>query len=135
MSTTSLVLLVIAVLVVAVLVGLAVVALSRRNARLRAARVEQAGQLRAAAAAHDEPIAASRNRVEEAQVRADEAHARADEADREVHLAEQVLAHDEAEQEDQLRAADELAPETSTGTGTEDTQGSEDDGPEGRHRA
>ena len=154
MSTTSLVLLVIAVLVVAALVAVAVVVLLQRNARLRSARVEQAGQLRTQAAAHDEPIAASRNMVEEAQVRADEAHARADEADRDVHLAEQVLAHDEAQQEDRLRAADDLDPhreaEHSTGTDTAPTNdpgngvthdhandhgNGIDDDSEGRHRA
>lgn len=152
MSTTSLVLLVIAVLVVAALVAVAVVVLLQRNARLRSARVEQAGQLRTQAAAHDEPIAASRNRVEEAQVRADEAHARADEADRDVHLAEQVLAHDEAQQEDRLRAADDLDPhrEAETGAGNAPTHDAENDranvrandhengtgdDSEGRHRA
>ena len=134
MSTTSLVLLVIAVLVVAALVAVAVVVLLQRNARLRAARVEQAGQLRTQAAAHVEPIAASRNRVEEAQVRADEAHARADEADREVDLAEQVLAQDEAQQEDRLRAADELDPHRETEAGTAPATDQVTD-PEGRHRA
>ena len=84
-------------------------------------------------------------------MRADEAHARADEADRDVHLAEQVLAHDEAQQEDRLRAADDLDPhreaEHSTGTDTapttttgtsptaRDARERHDDDSEGRHRA
>ncbi|ANH37424.1 hypothetical protein I601_0981 [Nocardioides dokdonensis FR1436] len=108
--STSMILLVLAVLVVLALVVVAVVLINQRNSRLRAARAEQAGQLRAQAAAHDGPIAASRDRADEAAGRAAEARREAQIAEREAAEAERLLAQDQARQEDQLRTADHLDP-------------------------
>ncbi len=108
--STSMILLVVAVLVVLALVVVAVVLITQRNARLRAARTEQAGQLRAQAAAHDGPIAASRDRADEAAGRAAEARKEAQIAERKAAEAERLLAQDQARQEDQLRTADHLDP-------------------------
>lgn len=145
--TTSVILLLVAVLVVLALVVVAVVLITRRNARLRAARTEQAGQLRTQAAAHDAPIAASRSRADEAAARAADVRREAQIAEREAAEAERLLAQDQARQEDQLRTADQLDPHGeavpehpghATGPVTEAAPAPSDyppADPDGRHRA
>ena len=107
MSTTTIVILVVVAVVVLALVAFLV---SRANAKHREQRRVEAERLRVEARERDEPIAATRNHVENLREEADVARAEADRAEHRVVEAEQALAQEEAVQEDRLREADRIDP-------------------------